>query len=332
MTDGGHIRHGVFLGLREDKEAREVSLEKPAAASDRDPDVVRGVALTSPDRVLYPDQGMTKRDLVAYYDAVVDRMMPLIQDRPLSLVRCPQGSESKCFFQKHPSQGFPEALAQIEIEESSGERKPYLFARDATAVIAAVQMGTLEFHIWGSRADRLDKPDRLVFDLDPDTGVGFDAVKQAAADVRDRLADLGLESWPLVTGGKGVHVVAPLRRSAGWDEVKDFAKAFAQAMTDAEPGRFVATMSKAKRKGKIFIDWLRNERGATAVAPYSTRARSGAPVALPIGWDELASLEAANGFSPAAVIARLAAPDPWAAAASPRQGITRSMHARLADG
>ena len=303
--------------------------EQPSTAGGAAGDVVRGIALTHPDRVLYPDQGLTKRDLVAYYDAVAERMMPLIQDRPLSLVRCPQGSGGKCFFQKHASQGFPEAMAQVEIEESDGEVKPYLYAKDATAVIAAVQMGALEFHIWGCRADSLEKPDRLVFDLDPDTGLGFDAVKQAARDIRDRLAELGLETWPMVTGGKGLHVVAPLRRSADWDLVKAFAKGLAQAIVDAEPARFIATMSKAKRTGKIFIDWLRNERGSTAIAPYSTRARAGAPVALPLAWSELAALSAANSFAPAAAVERLADPDPWSAARSVQQAITRTMLRRL---
>ena len=331
LTDEGHIRHGVFLGLREDKEAEEVSLEQAAGDGDGTGDSVRGIRLTHPDRVLYADQGLTKRDLARYYDRIAERMMPLIQDRPLSLVRCPQGSEAKCFFQKHAGEGFPEALAQVEIEESSGERKPYLYARDAAAIVAAVQMGTLEFHIWGCRADRLDKPDRLVFDLDPDVGIGFDGVRTAAADLRDRLAEVGLESWPLVTGGKGVHVVVPLRRSAGWEEVKGFAKAFARMMVAAEPDRFIATMSKAKRKGKIFVDWLRNERGATAIAPYSTRARAGAPVALPVSWDELSRLKAANLFTAADAVARLSEPDPWKAAASPRQAITRAVQSRLAD-
>jgi len=324
FTADGHVRHGVFLGLREDKEAREVTLEQPSSAPDAGAAIVHGVRLTHPDRVVFPNQGLTKRDLVAYYEAVAGRMMPLIENRPLSLVRCPQGRGAKCFFQKHASEGFPKALSEVGIEESSGERKPYLYVRDLASVVAAVQMGTLEFHIWGCRTDAVEKPDRLVFDLDPDDGLSFAVVKSAASDVRDRLADIGLKTSLMVTGGKGLHVIALLRRSANWDQVKDFAKGFAQAMTSSEPDRFVATMSKAKRKGKIFIDWLRNDRGSTAIAPYSTRARAGAPVAMPVAWSELAELRAANGFTSADAIARMAEPDPWASRPV-QQSITRRM-------
>jgi bifunctional non-homologous end joining protein LigD len=186
-------------------------------------------------------------------------------------------------------------------------------------------MGTLEFHIWGSRIDRLEQPDRLVFDLDPDEGLDFAAVRDAAFDIRDRLEGLGLATVPMVTGGKGIHVIAPIARRAEWPEVKAFARGFAQKVAEDAPERYVANMAKAKRKGKIFVDYLRNERGSTAIAPYSTRARKGAPVATPVSWKELALLKAANVFGIADMPARLDAADPWADSTAWRQSITKAM-------
>jgi bifunctional non-homologous end joining protein LigD len=186
-------------------------------------------------------------------------------------------------------------------------------------------MWTMEFHIWGARLDRLEQPDRLVFDLDPDEGLDFSDVKRAAFDMRDRLDEIGLRSVAMVTGGKGVHVIVPLVRKAEWPQAKAFAKGVASQMAEEEPARFVSTMAKARRKGRIFIDWLRNERGATAVAPYSTRAREGAPVATPVGWDELAGLKAANTFHISDMPARLEASDPWDDAGGWRQSLTKAM-------
>lgn len=354
FTADGHIRHGVFKGLREDKEAETVTDERPArtrtaatkasvAATDDDPGTparrgaakapvtVAGVRLSNPDRVVFDGQGLTKLDLAHYYAAVAERMLAHAGNRPVSLVRCPQGRNKHCFFQKHDTGGFPDAVKTVAIAEKDGGTADYLTLPDAAALVGAVQMGTLEFHIWGARNDRLEKPDRLVFDLDPDEGLGFADVKAAAFDLRDRLADLGLQSFAMVTGGKGVHVVVPLERRQGWPEVKAFARDFAARQASAEPERFVATMSKAKRKGRIFIDWLRNERGATAIAPYSTRSRAGAPVATPVGWDELESLNAANSFDIDAVLQRLQDADPWSDYGSVRQSITKAMLAALAD-
>jgi bifunctional non-homologous end joining protein LigD len=195
----------------------------------------------------------------------------------------------------------------------------------AEDIVAAVQMGTIEFHIWGSSADALEKPDRLVFDLDPDPSVGFDAVVRAAVELRAVLDSVGLRSLAMVTGGKGVHVVAPLQRKAEWDMVKTFAKSLSVKLAEAAPERYTATMSKAKRKGRIFIDWLRNERGSTAIAPFSVRARPGAPVALPVTWEELRTLKAANTFSLDAALARSKEPDPWREADGWRQSVTKAM-------
>jgi bifunctional non-homologous end joining protein LigD len=274
---------------------------------------VAGVRLSHPDKVLFPKQGISKSDLATYYEAIAERILPHIADRPLSLVRCPQGRGGKCFFQKHDQGGFPDALKTIAITEASGVRASYFYADTLAALIAGVQVGVLEFHIWGCRRDRLEQPDRLVFDFDPDEALNFAEVSRAAMDVRDRLKALGLDSWAMVTGGKGIHVVIPLARRNGWDEVKSFARGFARQLAEDEPDRFIAKASKASRTGRIFIDWLRNDRGATAICPYSTRAREGAPVAMPVSWEELGGLEAANVFTIANAPRRVRdMPDPWA--------------------
>lgn len=330
FTDEGHVRHGAFRGLRLDKTPVEVTMEKATETSKGTNTEIHGVRLTHPDRVLFQQQGVTKADLARYYGAVARRMLPMIAAHPLSLVRCPKGAGEKCFFQKHASDGFPEALKKVSIDERSGESADYLYVDDVAGLIAGVQMGTLEFHIWGSKVDLLEKPDRLVFDLDPDEHLDFEVVRLAATVVRDRLDDIGLQTLPLVTGGKGVHVVAPLRRTADWETIKSFAKSFAKATAEAHSDVFTATMSKSRRRGKIFIDWLRNERGATAVAPYSTRARKNAPVATPVGWKELRKLEAANSFGIDDVIRRMGRPDPWASYGQMRQSLTKEMQAAVA--
>lgn len=284
-----------------------------------------GVKITSPDRIAYPGQGLTKGELLAYYAAVAPVMLKHLADHPLSLVRCPQGRAKYCFFQKHDSGGFPEAVRKVPITEKDGTVEDYLYVDDLAGILASVQMNALEFHIWGSRRQAIEKPDRIVFDIDPDEGLGFAAVRQAALDMRDLLGALGLKAYPLVTGGKGVHVIAPLRPVRAWPEVKAFCKGFAMKLADAEPARFIATMSKARRQGKMFIDYLRNERGATAICPYSTRSREGAPVAVPVSWEELDGLERANGFGLAEAAARALGADPWPDYFKRRQTITASM-------
>lgn len=328
FTADGVVRHGVVKGIRGDKDAAEVVLEEAggqAMASHETRDRIAGVKLSSPDKVLFEEQGVTKADLAAHYERVADRMLPLVEGRLVSLVRCPQGEGGQCFFQRHDHKGFPAAMKRQEITEKDGGKATYLRLDTLSSLIAGVQMGTLEFHIWGSSGDMLEKPDRLVFDLDPDEGLDFGDVKEASFDIRDRLAELGLKTVPLVTGGKGVHVIAPLTRRAEWPEVKGFARGFARMLAAEAPERYVAQASKAKRKGRIFVDWLRNERGATAIAPYSTRSRQGAPVAVPVSWDELQELEAANQFRITDMEDRLKAADPWADAGSWRQSITKKM-------
>jgi bifunctional non-homologous end joining protein LigD len=217
--------------------------------------------------------------------------------RPISLIRCPQGRAKECFFQKHDSGTMGPHVKHVPIKESDGEVQDYLYVDDARGILACVQMGTIEFHGWGSKVGKLEHPDRLVFDLDPDVGLDFSKVKAAAVRLRALLADIGLVTFPLLTGGKGIHVVAPLDRSATWPKVKSFAERFARAIAEAEPDMFTANIRKNQRKGRIFLDWLRNQRGATAVMPYSARAREGAPVAAPISWEELDKIKSGAAFT-----------------------------------
>ena len=288
------VRHASFLGLRGDKKAKEVVAEMPqqtpAAATD-------DVTITNPDRVIFPDARVTKGDLAAYYRAVGPVMLPWVANRPVSLVRCPQGRGKKCFFQKHDSGTFGPHVRHVPIREKDGHMEDYLYIEDVAGLLANVQMGTIEFHGWGSRVADVEKADRIVFDLDPDEGLDFALVKKAAKDIRRHMADMGLQTFPMLTGGKGVHVIVPLTPGAEWPEVKDFARRFAMALAEAEPDRFTAELSKAKRKGLIFIDYLRNQRGATAIMPYSARAREGAPVAAPVNWEELDDMASGHVFS-----------------------------------
>jgi bifunctional non-homologous end joining protein LigD len=288
---------------------------------------VAGVRLTHPERVLYPEQGLTKLDLARYYQAVASRLLPHLRDRPLSLVRCPAGREGSCFYQKHLDEGFPAEVDRVDIEEKDGAIGRYGVAEGLAAVIALVQVGVLEIHTWGARRDRLERPDRMVFDLDPDEGLPWERVLDGARALRQRLDGLGLASFVKTTGGKGLHLVVPLLRRHGWDEVKDFSAAMALELARAEPDRYVATAAKEKRHGRVFIDYLRNARGATAVAPYSTRARPGAPVSTPLAWDELSPQLRSNHFTVANLPARLAAlrRDPWEGFAAVRQSITKAM-------
>lgn len=288
------VRHASFIALRDDKPADEIVTETaapppPAPQSD--------VKISSRDRVIFPDSKITKGQLADYYAAVAPILLPWLANRPISLVRCPQGRARQCFFQKHDAGSFGAHVHHVDIREKDGSTEPYLWIDDADGVLACVQMGTIEFHGWGSRVDDVEKPDRLVFDLDPDEGLDFAKVKKAAEDLKEHLADLGLTSFPMLTGGKGVHVIVPLTPQAEWPAAKSFAERFARALAQAEPERFTANLKKAERKGRIFIDYLRNQRGSTAVMPYVARARPGAPVSVPLSWSELRDADNAQLFS-----------------------------------
>lgn len=280
--------------------------------------------ITHPERIVFPGRGVTKGDVAAYYDAVADRIAPHLADRPLSLLRAPEGLDGETFFQRHPLKGMTRGVRTFDVEG-----KTYFALAGAEGLRAAAQFGAIELHGWTSRRDALDKPDRLIFDLDPDAAQGFDAVKAAARLIAERLAALNLKSWPLLTGGKGVHVVVPLDRSRGYAEITPFARGFARALAREAPDRFVASMSKAARQGRIFIDWLRNAPGASAILPWSLRARSGASVAVPVGWDTLDGVATADAID---IFAAAGEPDDWAGFFETRQTIPRERLASVIRG
>ncbi|WPY95195.1 DNA ligase D [Limimaricola variabilis] len=328
LTADGQLRHGVFQGLREDKGAKEVSAAQELAVDRADGAgevEYRGIRISSADRVIYPGPALSKGGVARYYDRVAERMMEHAAGRPVALVRMPSGLDGQRFFQRHPGKGFPEAVKSVRLTETNGSSADYITLPDPAALLGAVQMGTLEVHIHGARNDRLDRPDRLVFDLDPDEDLGFAAVRKAAREIGDLMARFGLASAPMVTGGKGVHVVVPLRRTAGWETVRGFAEAVARGFERRAPERFTATASKSGRKGRIFIDWLRNGAAATAVSPYSLRARPGAPVAVPVDWDELARLDRADGFDIEAAVARAQRDCPLLDASRGAPGLSQSV-------
>lgn len=294
MTREGTLRHPSYLGLREDKKAEAVVLETEADLAETE--TASPVTISNRDRIIYPEANLTKGALADYYAAIAPIMLPWAGSRPISLVRCPQGRAKKCFFQKHDAGAFGDAVKQVAIVEKDGEEEPYLYMDTPEGLLTCVQMGTIEFHGWGARIEDVEKADRLVFDLDPDEGLDFEAVRSAAFHFRDILKSIGLETFPMLTGGKGVHVIAPLTPRAEWPEVKDFAHRLAQAVAQSDPDNFTAALPKAQRKGRIFVDYLRNQRGATAVMPYSARAREGAPVAAPISWKEMETIDKPSHF------------------------------------
>lgn len=281
-TADGLIRHASFRGLREDKNPEEVTRESTVRATAQA--ALPSMRLTHPDRLYWKAAGVTKKGLADYYLQVWQHMEPFIVHRPLALVRCPDGVEGECFFQKHAWRGQAKEILKASDPQDD---EPLIAIADVPGLIGLIQGGALEIHPWGSRLENLEKPDLIVMDLDPGPEVAWSAVIEAALEVRRRLLDAGLASFVKTSGGKGLHVVAPLKPRAGWDEVKAFAKSIADSMASDSPGRYVATVTKAKRKGKILVDYLRNGRGATAIAPYSTRARAGAAVAMPLAWEEL---------------------------------------------
>jgi bifunctional non-homologous end joining protein LigD len=321
MTQDGLLRHPSFRGLRSDKLAREVTLEVPQKAPT--------VQLTHPERVLYPKEGITKQELAEYYAAVSRWMIPHVVNRPLTLVRCPQGVGKQRFFQKHAKPPLPPAIRAIPIEED-GKIDQYMAIDEQQGLLALTQMSVLEIHTWGAHADDPEKPDLLVFDLDPDPAVKWAEVIACAKLLRKGLAELGLESYVKTTGGKGLHVCLPITRGVSWDEAKEFCRGFTEVIVRLKPEAYVATMSKARRAGKIFIDFFRNGRGATFIAPYSTRARDGAAVAMPLAWDELSPKLRADDFNVRNVMKRMAklSDDPWQDASSKKQTLSSAaLHA-----
>ncbi|MEP9359991.1 DNA ligase D [Sphingomonas sp. KR3-1] len=296
MTNEGTLRHPSYLGLREDKKPEAVVLEVEASVESAAVPAASSVKISNRDRVIFPESSITKGALADYYAAVAPIMLPWVASRPISLVRCPQGRAKKCFFQKHDAGSFGDTVKHVGILEKDGHEEPYLFVDTADGLLTCVQMGTIEFHGWGARIEDVEKADRLVFDLDPDEGLDFEAVRKAAFHFRDILKSIGLETFPMATGGKGIHVIAPLVPKAEWPEVKDFAHRLAQAVAQSDPENFTAALPKVQRKGRIFVDYLRNQRGATAVMPYAVRARPEAPVAAPITWKEMETIDKPSHF------------------------------------
>jgi bifunctional non-homologous end joining protein LigD len=272
--------------------------------------IVEGVRLTSPDKVLWAEQGTTKAELAEYYVAIADVMLPHVARRPVTMVRCPTGAEKKCFYQRHAASGVLPQLKEVTVP---GFDEPYLYIEDVAGLIAMVQMGTLEIHPWGVTVERPDRPDRIIFDLDPDEGLGFPDVVRATLEVRERLDALGLRSFVKSTGGKGLHIVVPIEPVSEWRAAKAFAKSFSEIMAEDSPERYLTRISKAERSGRIFIDYLRNDPTSTAVGPYSTRSRPGAPVATPLEWDEVSEGLDPKAFTVATVPDRVGAlkRDPW---------------------
>jgi len=301
----------------------------PQARRDGSIDFV-GVRLTNPGRVLYPEQGITKLSLAEFYAAIADWALPHIAHRPLTLVRCPEGYGKECFYQKHLGSGVPEVIGSIEIPEKKGS-ETYPVIDNLAGLVAMVQMSVLEIHLWGSTVTKLETPDRVVFDLDPDVGLPWERVTEAAIEVREALLGIGLKSFAKTTGGKGLHVVVPLAPKLDWDAIKEFAKWVAERFVKTYPDRFTSNMAKRARTGRIFIDYLRNGRGATAIAPYSARARDGATVATPLFWEEVEKGVKPDAFTVATVPARLRKikADPWAEMPKLRQSISARVRREI---
>jgi bifunctional non-homologous end joining protein LigD len=291
-------RDGSARAQERDKGAR-----RPRAAA---------VKLTSPDKVLFPDPGVTKRQLASYWEQVAEHALPLLERRPLTLFRCPAGYGRQCFFQKHVGSGVPDVVARVTVK---ADEEPYAMVDGLPALLGLVQISALELHVWGSRAEHLDQPDIVVFDLDPAEDVAWGAVVDAAWLIKERLASLGLIAFVRLTGGKGLHVVVPVAPGATWPSAKSFTRRLVNEIVREDPRRYTPSMAKNRRRGKIFIDYLRNDREATAIASYSPRARAGAPVALPIEWDELdrkADAAPRYGLLDVPSLVRRRTRDPWA--------------------
>jgi bifunctional non-homologous end joining protein LigD len=327
-TEDGHIRHPSFQGLREDKKAVEVKMEKPVAVRSVPKTfplkvlaskglVLEGIKITHPERVISETGQVTKGELAEYHAAVAPYMLPRLLRHPLSLLRCPSGIGNQCFYQRNPGKGLGADVKPFKFRHK-GKNHEYLYVEDTKGLLEIIQMGAIEIHPWGASVDNIDHPDRMIFDLDPAPDVPFEAVKLAAQDLRKRLHRKGLESMLKCTGGKGLHVTVPLTEKDDWESIKTFAAGLAHEMVAAAPVAYVATMTKAKRNGKIFIDFFRNDYTATAIADYAVRARPGAPVALPLSWNELDDLESGSQFTMKEVLSRLKRKKPPAVPAPQR--------------
>lgn len=293
--------------------------------------MIEGIALTNPTRILYPERGITKEAMARFYSEIADWVLPHVVKRPLAIIRCPGGRDGQCFFQKHLKGSLLEGVREVKLKEGSGGTA-CIVVDSIAGLISLVQISVLEVHPWGARIERIETPDRLIFDLDPDSGLPWARVIEAAVLVRDFLSELGLVSFLKTTGGKGLHVVAPLSGKQGWDEIKAFARGVARSIVEGAPRLYIDTASKSARKGKIFIDYLRNGRGATCVAAYSTRAREGAPVSTPLGWQELKGGQVTYTIENLPRRLKKLRKDPWAGFFDLRQSIRKDALQRVGAG
>jgi bifunctional non-homologous end joining protein LigD len=297
-TKGKALRHPSFKGLRHDKSPKNITIESHVQLSKIKPSIIKvkksvplenkiqlPIKLTHPDKILYPESKITKLDLAQYYDHIQEWILPYLVNRPLTIVRCPENYK-ECFYQKHINQSTPKTLYGVKIKEKN-KVAHCIYIKDSKGLLSLIQMGTLEIHPWGSRIETIEYPDTITFDLDPAPQVEWKEVVKTAKRLQKHLLEFNLTSFVKTTGGKGLHVVIPIKPQHHWDEIKNFTHIFVQFMVERYPNEYVGQMSKVKRKGKIFIDYLRNLRGATAISAYSTRARFGAPVSVPLAWDEL---------------------------------------------
>ncbi len=334
-TEDNLLRQASFKGLRIDKNPRDIiredlghdshqdleinkkpinphlqngESEKPMEKN-TDNTIIDGVKLSNPDKIIFDDPQITKSDVARYYEQVAERMLPYVSHRILSIVRCPKGASQPCFYKKHPGPG-SKGIVTIDVPSSKGDSKEYFYIENASGLIWEVQMGTLEFHTWGSRVEELEKPDIMVFDLDPDEGMDVETICSGVKNLKSVLDELSLKSYLKTSGGKGYHVVVPLKPSVSWDTFNDFAKGVAQVMEKKWPDRYTSNVRKANRANKIFIDWIRNGRGATSIAPYSLRAREGARISMPIFWDELDRVPP-DSIDIENALLRITGEDPW---------------------
>lgn len=337
-TGDGNLRHPSFQGLRADKSPRAIVREQPEpppngarkatrrrTESKTIAPVVHGVPISHPDRVMYPKPPLTKLDVARYYGDVAEKMMPHVDGRPLTLVRCGEGISGDCIFMKHSKIWAPPQLKRVRIQEKTklGE---YLVIESPDAIVGLAQMDILEIHTWNTRYDKVELPDRIVIDLDPGSQVRWRAVIDAARLVRGVLHTLNLESWPKTTGGRGLHVVIPIARKRAWTECLDFARSVGEALVRHDQKLFTLQFGKRGRDRQILVDYLRNNRTNTSIAAFSTRARPGAPVSVPIDWEELDESLDPSSFTVATLPARLASQrtDPWAGYFRARQSVTAS--------
>lgn len=285
-------------------------IEKGSKPSKRNTkDTIEGIKITNPDKIIYPESKITKLEVIKYYQHVAKHMLPYLENRIISVIRCPEGIKKEKFFKKH-LENENEGIEKIILPNKSNKKEDYYYITDIEGLISEAQMNSIEFHIWGSKVDALENPNIMVFDLDPDEKLDLDKIRQGVKDLKSILDELGLNSFLKTSGGKGYHVVVPIKTKMSWTEFREVSLNIAKLMEAKWPDKYTSNIRKRKRKGKIFIDWVRNTKGATSVAPYSLRARANAPVSMPIKWSELDKVKP-NEITMNDAIKRLKRKNPW---------------------